>query len=176
MERICTQLLSAVLNGSQSSWESLAEKIKEWNLSVFDVVEDANDLLDDGECPNVNQLMYEAYSLHAEDVKGYIKEVVDILKGSCDKVSFDEWYLRGHDVSIVVDIMTNEYNDTYNFWEAKNIHELMGTYSKEVIEFLVKEEVVEVEDICSNKGKNCDEIKASIKFLQSLYEEKGLKK
>ena len=175
MEKTYTKLLMAVMDGGENDWGTLVERIEEWDLDVFDIVGNVIDSLEDGKCPNINQIMFEVYRLHSEDIKEYIKDIAEDLEDLCEKVYFDEDKLSEYEVEIAVDGMASEYNNSYSFWDTKNMYELMRSYLDEVIEFLVEEEIVEVDGVCQDKGKDCDEIKASIKFLQAICKKEGIK-
>ncbi len=143
MENIYLDLLIAIAGGGSSDWGTLAERIEEWNIDVYEAADRAEEITSDR--VDVGALFYEVYEMHTYDVKEWLREIAEEFEDATG-VIVDVDKIDGYEPQVYENYMCTSYDDPYEFWDASSEEELQSQYLDEVIEFLLEKEVVEVDE------------------------------
>ena len=89
-------ILQELAGGGYSDWDKLDEYIEDYEVSVYDIVEEAKEF---SKCPGFNDLMYETLYLGMENMR---KKVLTTIKE-------ENWQIRDEIVNWIQDVENENY-------------------------------------------------------------------
>ena len=161
---MCCEFLSYIAGGGALDWDFLEKTLKEFDLEPADVI-------DDRETPDINNFIYRAYDIHADNLKTEIEEFLD----SVDQEALEVYksVVEDYYPNIYTNYLDSGYDDKYDFWDAKDLEEIFDDeyYYKEFVEFLVDEGVIDVNrDKLPEEYEDENDYEIVSDFLKIKYE------
>ena len=141
----CSYLLNAIIGGGELDYKKLVKTMGEWNIDAEDVVEDVKSYSDN---VDISALFLSTYTMHANELKEQIAELCEDLVNEDGDIKFDEEKLDNYEVQVYVNYSDTSYNKDNELFSCKDIDEMKKTYLDKLVDFLIDEEIVEVDNAC----------------------------
>ena len=141
----CNYLLNAIIGGGILDFQKLVKIMDEWDIDAEDVVEDVKSYSD---TIDIELLFISTYTMHANELKEQIAELCEDLVNEDGDIEFNEEKLNNYEIPVYVNYLDTRYDKNDELFSCKDTDEMKKMYLDKLVDFLVDEEIIEVDNAC----------------------------
>ena len=141
----CNYLLNAIIGGGINDFKVLNKTINEWDMEPEEIVAYIKEFTDK---IDIGSLFLGTYTMHANELKEQIAELCEDLVDEDGDIKFNKEKLDDYEVQVYVNYSDTSYNKDNELFSCKDIDEMKKTYLDKLVDFLIDEEIVEVDNAC----------------------------
>ena len=141
----CNYLLNAIIGGGINDFKVLNKTINEWDMEPEEIVAYIKEFTDE---IDIGSLFLSTYKMHANELKEQITELCEDLVNEDSDIKFNEEKLDNYEAQVYVNFSDTSYNKYDELFSCKDIDEMKKKYLNKLVDFLVDEEIVEVNNAC----------------------------